>query len=158
MLFAVTVEAKGDPGGNGHHYGQTDNPGHHYGQNKHQQPAPTPAPNPAPAPGPGPATNPQPASGVSFAARLATRQAAGAETLTLPSNTVQIVPIALQPLPRFTELSQAEPVAPLRVEEWLLLLLLPALLAVWVIVFRRLALAAWRRARPRPRVATPVAA
>src|SRR5690242_1301965 len=133
VVFATaTVYAKDVPSGRagnpGNHYGEISNPGHHYGQYKHQLPvtAPSPQPQPQPQSTPGPLT--QPATG-------------GHSPSTAPAgagSSIAGVPIVLPPATHPAgNIAFANPAGedPLW---WLVLLLLPALFAVWVIVAGRM--------------------
>ena len=143
LLFPATALAR-YPDDNGHHYGQLGNPGHHYGQLKHNQ-----SPPPATVPPPGqPATRPQPlpgAPGAGNPARGATTvdQAVGAASgisempVTLPVGSVGATQIGFGNPPAGNN------------QDWLVLVLLPALIAVWLLLVARGALDATRRRRKR---------
>jgi hypothetical protein len=111
-----------------------DNHGHHYGQLKHRQ---TPPPPPAPTPLSAPATLPTTPPAANTAA------ASGATTTIIDIPSVVAAPISD---------SQAKPIklvasspTPEGGQPWLVLLLLPALLAAWLMVFTRAAINASRR-------------
>jgi len=140
LLVPISALAR-YPDDNGHHYGQLSNPGHHFGQLKHHQaPPPAPAPNPAPRPGP----KPHPVTGGSSANHSAatgtsagqpTNETAGVPDLpvTLPLQNVEAGQIDFGYPPDGNKL------------DWLLLVILPALLAIWLLIAARGALAAARR-------------
>ncbi len=140
LLVPISALAR-YPDDNGHHYGQLSNPGHHFGQLKHHQaPPPAPAPNPAPRPGP----KPHPVTGGSSANHSAatgtsagqpTNETAGVPDLpvTLPLQNVGAGQIDFGYPPDGNKL------------DWLLLVILPALLAIWLLIAARGALAAARR-------------
>lgn len=132
--------ASGRPGNPGHHYGEISNPGHHYGQLKHHK---TPAPNPTPNPTPNPVSNPTPApvhnpshstgTSVVFAGHS---QGVGDTSST--SSGVGDVPVGV-PGQTGTQNSVAGEIPANGSDlEWLLLLILPALLAIWAIVAARI--------------------
>jgi hypothetical protein len=114
----------------GHHYGQLSNPGHHYGQLKHQQ---------APAPAPAPAPHPQPETG----GTTANHPKAGG-----PATDTAGIPDLTVPLPVQTvgagqiDFSNGSSGG---AQEWWVLLILPFLLALWLLIAARGALAATRR-------------
>jgi len=140
LLVPISALAR-YPDDNGHHYGQLSNPGHHFGQLKHHQALPpAPAPNPAPRPGP----KPHPVTGGSSANHSAatgtsagqpTNETAGVPDLpvTLPLQDVGAGQIDFGYPPDGNKL------------DWLLLVILPALLAIWLLIAARGALAAPRR-------------
>lgn len=121
------------------------NNGHHYGQLKHPKVFPPPTPSPAPNPGgqPGPTVHP-----------------ALAITVKTPppiSISISVGPVAtpfeggvIEPVPGLPQLAGNE-------DDWLLLLILPSLIAVWLIaavgLARRLA-----RVGRKPMLAATVAA
>ena len=161
VLSAVTVSA--DPGpsnpGNhwgkccnpGNHYGQISNPGHHYayGRYKHLPTPPPPSSSPITNPGSHPTGNPavtpngHQGSGVGSGGPI-TR----GETSTLPD-----LPVVLpgQSLPQ-VQLT-ASPLE--NGQAWLVLLVLPLLLAVWVIVAARLTQRAFGGNRAREMATAP---
>jgi hypothetical protein len=98
----------------------SNNHGHHYGQLKHLQ---VPAPNPPPAVD----TNPAQASGPATASHPSAGESAPA-----------VQPVATIPLPVADpiEVVASNPERNLGIS-WLVLLILPALLAVWLMVFAR---------------------
>ena len=110
-----------------------DNHGHHYGQLKHHQvtspppPVPTPTPNPVvqPTPNVAPVIHTPPAGNV----------AAGPLQQTGPVSAPSDPIVSVAPV---IELNQAGDSAAGQFD-WLLLLILPALLAVWLIAFVGLA-------------------
>ena len=127
VLFPISGLAR-YPDDNGHHYGQLSNPGHHYGQLKHHQaPAPSPPPAPTPSPRPGPATV------VSLVADVIS---------SIPDLPI-VMPVQQAPSDQVSLGGSAAN----EEEDWLVLLILPALLAVWLLVFARAALTASRRPR-----------
>ena len=150
MFSAVTAFAKSDPDNpNGTHDGLFNNPGHHYGQTKHH-----PAPPPGPQPTPAPTSNPNPATGNSPAARLAGGNQGGTVHFGI-SLTIPGADLAGKSLNDAARLGQAAAWTPQSGLEWLILMILPLLLAVWVIVAARMVDNALRRVR---RVPAPVAA
>lgn len=152
---AMTVYAKdvpvpsGRPGNPGHHYGEISNPGHHYGQLKHQ---PAPVPTPAPTPAPQPSSNPVTGPVIGILTSGHTAQPAATPAAAPPSSLP--VPVSLP--------SQGRPVGDLRAGSptspdglwWLVLLVLPALMAVWMIALGRLVqrIALGRRSNTAPAV------
>lgn len=108
-----------------------NNHGHHYGQLKHQQPPPH---NPPPAPG----GNPVPASGPTVNSQLLT---GGNAPAAQPATTTNPLPVS-DPI-------EAVSAAPAKNagNSWLLLLILPALLAVWLMVVGRGAVSVARLTR-----------
>jgi hypothetical protein len=134
--MSVSAFAKENPGNHygkccnpGNHYGQLSNPGHHYGQLKHKTPPPSPNPNPNPNPNPTPqpVTNPGGGSGSTSSTYNNTSGLTdGGATSTIP------VTVTLPPQDK-TSARVAPDSLPQDALDWLLLLLLPALLAVWVI-------------------------
>lgn len=148
LVSAVSAYAKSDPDNpNGTHDGLFDNPGHHYGQLKHQ--TPTPAPSQAPTP------DPQTSSGRAPAVKTA----AGDGSKSLQAHGPSIPNLAAKaPATRFAgnlKLGRAWEAAGGGLD-WLLLLVLPLLLAVWAMVVTRMLVTALRRARalrPTPQLA-----
>jgi len=136
LLVPVSALAR-YPDDNGHHYGQLSNPGHHYGQLKHHQ-APPPAPAPNPAPKPNPVTAGSTAShsaGNGTSASHSTRETYGIPDLpvTLPVQNIGTGQIDFANAAAGNNL------------DWLLLVLLPSLLAIWLLIAARGAQAATRR-------------
>jgi len=115
-----------------------DNEGHHYGQLKHPKhppvPNPSPSPAPTPVPTPLPSTNPLHTIVPSIEAVTAPVAPGTAHS----SESVLVVP-AVSPSPirgqSRAALNQRAPQDPLW---WLVLVILPALLAIWLIVLKRL--------------------
>lgn len=108
----------------------SSNHGHHYGQLKHQQ---TPPPNPPP-----PAVNPQPLTGPTPAVHHLITSVAG------QSKADVVAPPVFLPVPVIiigSTRPKADDVS------WLVLLILPSLVAVWVMVFARAAVTMKRRMR-----------
>ena len=127
----VSVYADEKPGNPGHHYGEISNPGHHYGQLKHKD-----AQTPPPATSRPPATSSTPPGHVSSGLPSSDpAPAAGIPDLasTLPVSNV---------LPR--QATAKTPPVSRDWTSWLILLILPALVAVWLMVFARAALTAAR--------------
>jgi 4-amino-4-deoxy-L-arabinose transferase-like glycosyltransferase len=147
VLVAVSALAKDDPGnhygkyGNpGNHYGQISNPGHHYGQLRHRQtPPPSPHPNPSPVPLP------------------ITHSGPGAVTpstvyITVPGLTDGVtgspIPVTVTlPAQNDTSSRFAADSLPANALDWLILLILPALLAVWVLAAAGLTRSVTRQVR-----------
>ena len=134
----------GRPGNPGHHYGEISNPGHHYGQLKHHPaPTPNPSPNPTPNPTTHPTTNPGHHTGTPQpAVVLAGHGATSSETV---SSGVSDVTIGAPAQNQVQNSAATEIPANVWDLEWLLLLILPALLAIWVIVAARIVRSALRR-------------
>lgn len=107
----------------------SNNHGHHYGQLKHQQ---APPPNP-----PAPVGNPQTVTGPSVAVHRLIASVAG------QSRGDVVVPPVLLPVPVII----SAPQPPGDGVSWLVLLILPSLVAVWVMVFARAAIRMSRRMR-----------
>jgi hypothetical protein len=144
MTVAVYAGDDGNSDNNGHHYGKADNPGHHYGQLKHKEAPPpstqTPPPSATQTQTP-PATPPAgagPASGSSGASDPAAATNAGAADppATVPVSNLQPARVIAKSAPPTRDWVS-----------WLVLLILPALLVVWLMVFARAALTAVRRRR-----------
>lgn len=138
VLFPISGLAR-YPDDNGHHYGQLSNPGHHYGQLKHHQaPAPSPPPAPTPSPRPGPATV------VSLVADVISSipDHSSGDGSSIPDLPI-VMPVQQAPSDQVSLGGSAAN----EEEDWLVLLILPALLAVWLLVFARAALTASRRPR-----------
>ena len=126
------------PDDNGHHYGQLWNPGHHYGQLKHQQtPPPGLPPPPASIPTPHRGTN-GPATSSTHGLNTGNGQSKGDES-SLPDLPVTLPPVQT---PQVQLAGSASGGGGL---DWLLLAILPALAAVWVMVFARAAQSTLRR-------------
>ena len=140
VFSAVGVLAKDNPGNHygkennpGNHYGQLDNPGNHFGQLKHAPPPPVGEPPPQPI------TSPTPPGGTSLAALHGTAPGltdGGASSL--PD-----LPVSLPPQSH-TSGRSASPDDGL---EWLILLVLPLLLAVWAIAVARITMTATKQRR-----------
>jgi hypothetical protein len=140
----MSVSAKDPDNPNGSHDGLINNPGHHYGQLKHNQPPPTPDPQPVPAPNTQPGT--APATHGSGANTGNTVQAG--ISLSIPNLSVTAAQ-GLHPAVRLGRAASWEPQGGL---DGLILLVLPLLLAVWIIVAGRMvdnAMRGGRRARAR---------
>jgi hypothetical protein len=144
LLSPASVYAKENPGHHygqednpGNHYGQLNNPGHHYGQLKHQTPSPAPAPQPVSQPA-SPAI--APAAAVISAAVPGLDAGAGSPAITA-------APINLPTPVKTSDRLASQDVVPAGGLDWMILLILPALLAIWTIVVARMALTAARRRR-----------
>ena len=140
LLTAASVYADEKPGNPGHHYGEISNPGHHYGQLKHTLvgPPPTQAPPPTTTTqpqAPPPATHP---AGTGHTGAADPTAGTNPDSADLPAT---VPNSALQPV---QVIAKTAPVSNDWVS-WLILLILPALLVVWVIVFARATLTAVRR-------------
>lgn len=109
----------------------SNNHGHHYGQLKHQQ---APPPNPPP-----PIINPQTVTGPSVAVHHLIASVAG------QSRAGVVAPPVLLPVPVIISVSAPRPAGD--GVSWLVLLILPSLVAVWVMVFARAAVRMSRRMR-----------
>jgi hypothetical protein len=140
VFSAVGVLAKDNPGNHygrennpGNHYGQLDNPGNHFGQLKHAPPPPVAAPPPQPVTN---ATAPGGTPLVVVQASVPGLTDGGASSL--PD-----LPVSLPPQSH-TSGRSASPGDGL---EWLILLVLPSLLAVWAIAVARIAMTATKRRR-----------
>lgn len=177
-LFSTSAVLAKDPDNpNGSHDGLYHNPGHHDGQLKHQPGAPPPNPGPAPNPAPNPQANPPPGStGQGATGHGATGQgapAAGAggpataslvdfnAGLTVTEGVSGLPSRMLRAIANLTFGAQSssanarlqQVVAPGPADpQWPLLLVLPLLLAIWLLLFARGALAMVRRrsAAPHP--------
>ena len=143
LLAMVNVYADEKPGNPGHHYGEISNPGHHYGQLKHKETPPpttqTPPPITTQPQTPPPATHPAGASDASRssgAADPATTNSAGSADppATVSVNTLQPAHVDAKTAPVSHDWVS-----------WLILLILPALLVAWMVVFARATLTAVRR-------------
>jgi hypothetical protein len=162
VLSAVTVSA--DPGPNnpgnhwgkccnpGNHYGQISNPGHHYayGRYKHLPVPPPPSPGPITNPGSHPNGNPA----VTLKGAQGNVVGSGGPLTAGETSTLPELPVVLP--------GQSSPQAQLAAsavggggQAWMLLLILPLLLAVWVIVAARLVQRALRGTRAREMAAAP---
>ncbi|HEX2646761.1 MAG TPA: hypothetical protein VHO95_06010 [Candidatus Dormibacteraeota bacterium] len=111
-----------------------DNEGHHYGQIKHPKhpPVPTPTPAPTPAPVPLPSTNPVHPTAPSTNPVVAPAGTAHS------SKTAVHVPVAgLSPIHAQSRAGSKQP-APQDPLWWLVLVILPALMAIWLIALKRL--------------------
>lgn len=142
VLAAVTALAR-YPYDNGNHYGQLWNPGHHYGQLKHAQnpPVPTPAPTPTPTPNRGT----QPAGGGSPAVVPGAHKQGAGGTDAGTTSGVPDLPVTLPAGGPSDEVSFTDTSAPSGPLDWLLLLLVPALAALWVLSGARTAQRASQR-------------
>lgn len=146
LLLSPAVYAKDVPSGRdgnpGNHYGEISNPGHHYGQLKHQ-PVPTPVPTPAPSPNPLPTPKPvtHPATGGTHTGTQTGSHGVGAPSpgAVRGDTPSQIdAPVVFPPVTR-----PSDNIAVANQDRgddlwWLVLLILPALMAVWLIVAGRL--------------------
>jgi len=140
----MSVSAKDPDNPNGSHDGLINNPGHHYGQLKHNQPPPTPDPQPAPAPNPQPGTAP----GTHGSGANAGNTVLTGLSLSIPGFSAT----AAQGLHTAVRLGRAASWEPQGGLDWLILLVLPLLLAVWLIVAARMvdnAMRGTRRSRAR---------
>jgi len=164
VASAVTVSANPGPSNPGHHYGQLDNPGNHYGQidnpgnhygrygnpghhyGWYKHPSPPPVATPPPVTIPPPVTHPGQSNGGGSSVTVNGDASQGGD----PAFGFPIPPVTLpvEQTPQVV-LTGAAPEDPL---DWLLLIVLPALLAVWAIVARRLVLSVRRRRNPAPQV------
>ena len=139
MTSVMSVFAKDPDNPNGSHDGLLNNPGHHYGQLKHNQPPPTPDPLPAPAPDPQQGTAPgTQGSGANTGSTVHT-----GISLSIPYLSVT----AAQGLHTTVRLGRAASWEPQGGLDWLILLVLPLLLAVWIIVAARIVNTALRAGR-----------
>lgn len=140
LFSAIAVYAKSDPDNpNGSHDGLLNNPGHHYGQLKHQSPPATPPPVATPLQIPV-------APLLSNALHPATASQPSAVTGPQLSPRIPHLRLTFRILPaeEFTLADQQPAIDGLW---WLLLLILPLLLAIWVLVATRLAATGVRRLR-----------
>ena len=146
VFSAAGAVAKENPGNHfgkennpGHHYGQLDNPGNHFGQLKHAPPPPVAAPPPAVA---APPTQPVTNSTAPGHKPLVVDPASvpgltdGGGASSLPD-----LPVSLPPQSH----TSARSASPGDGFEWLILLVLPLLLAVWAMVVARIAMTATNR-------------
>ena len=140
----MSVSAKDPDNPNGSHDGLINNPGHHYGQLKHIQPPPAPDPQPAPAPDAQPGTAPGThGSGATTGNTVHTGISLSISDFSVPAGQ------GLHSAVRLDRAASWEAEGGL---DWLILLVLPLLLAVWIIVAARMvdhAMRAGRGARAR---------
>jgi hypothetical protein len=123
----------------GNHYGQISNPGHHYayGRYKHQTPPPvTPPTVTPPTPNGHQGHNPSGSNGT----QVASSNVGAGESSGLPDLPVVLPPVQGGPADQ-VKFVTADPDNPY---EWLVLAILPALLAIWLLVAARAALNAAR--------------
>ena len=142
VLTPVTALAR-SPDDNGNHYGQLYVMGHHYGQLKHQQQPPPPAPTPPPATTPTPHHGSGGATSTSTLALHTGTGPASGDQSSMPDLPVTL-PMPGAETPQ-VELAGSTPSG--GGLDWLLLLVLPALAAVWVMVFARASEKARRRTK-----------
>ena len=142
VLTPVTALAR-YPDDNGNHYGQLYVMGHHYGQLKHQQTPPPPAPTPAPSPRPHHPSTSGPSGTSTEVMHTGSGQSSGEES-SIPDLPVTL-PMPEVPAPQVQLVGSTPAGGDL---DWLLLVILPALAAVWVIAFARTAEKARRRRAP----------
>ena len=145
LLTVVNVYATDKPGNPGNHFGEIANPGHHYGQLKH-----LPTASPSPTPTPAPTSTPPAPTGQPPASAPSGTKSGG--TSTDPSGAVSTVDAAVPAtLPvsnrQSTTAGIKDPSGHPDGLSWLILLILPALLAVWLMVFARAAKSAARLSR-----------
>jgi hypothetical protein len=143
-MSAYAREAPDNPGNHygqisnpGNHYGRLNNPGHHYGQLRHQ---PTPPPPATPAPSPTPA----PVVGGTSAAQPQLNGPGVVVPTTPAASSLPDLRVALPVHEAQVQLAEA---SPRNEEQWLVLLILPLLTAVWLMIFARAALTTSRRRR-----------
>jgi len=130
-MSAVPVFADANPNNHGHHYGQLKHPKHPPVATPTPTAASNPAATPLPTNSPGIVTSPGPGAGAGAAAK--------AVTSPKPDIKTPLAPVAFRtPVPN-------DP------WWWLLLAILPTLVAVWLIVFRRIVLGAPGRLRSNPK-------
>jgi hypothetical protein len=133
-----------------------DNNGHHYGQLKqhHKQPPPNPGPNPAPSPPP--AVQPPTSGGGGGSTGTTTGGGSTGTTTGGGSSETRLPTLELSGLAkvRFVTHLRTGDVKFSKVgtsvdaqEEWLALLILPMLIAIWLLLLARGLLAAARRRR-----------
>ncbi len=140
LLVPTSVLAR-YPYDNGHHYGQLSNPGHHYGQLKHHKTPPVTPPSPGPKPKP----NPGPVGTLAHHNLGSGAQPTTGESSWIPDFSLLLpAPTALSDQVQFGDWARGSD------QDWLLLVILPALLAVWLWVFARAARSASRRRRQSP--------
>ena len=145
LLVSAGSAVAYNPDNNGHHYGWFNSNGHHYGLLKHHLlPPPIPAPAPVPAPAPKPKPHPQPhgSSGGTTVLNTGFGQP-GEDVSSIPELPVVLPPVSEGPAPQ-VQIVAATPDDGLG---WPVLVILPALLAIWLLVFARAALTAARRRR-----------
>lgn len=139
------------PDDNGHHYGQISNPGnhYHYGWLKNGKqvppvvtppPAPTPPPHPGPYPQPGPHPQSHPATGSQGADTPVVDS--GGESSGIPDLPI-VLPAGIGPDGQI-QLGDGATAGAL---DWLILLILPGLAAIWLLVLARAVLEAAKRRR-----------
>jgi len=148
LLASATAYAKENPGNRygkdnnpGNHYGQLSNPGHHYGQLKHQQ-IPAPSPSPASNPSSNPASHPSSNGSTTTIVVADSPGLSAGDNITLPDFPINLP--AQQQTSSRSILFDSPSANPL---DWLLLLILPALLAIWLMTFTRIAVRVSRRRR-----------
>jgi hypothetical protein len=142
LLLSVSAFAGDNPG---HHYGKYGNPGHHYGQLKHKTPPPTQNPTSDPATG-----HSSGAGGSS--------NGGGLTNTSLVDVKITVIVPALPALLRAQGGSVDSGLAPGGGLDWLILVILPALMAVWLVAFTRLArVLGGRRSRVPVRAPVPTA-
>ena len=131
-----------------------NNEGHHYGQLKHPKQVPSPNPIPTPVPTPAPVSSPAPVTGPTPAVA---HQGSG---ISNPVSSAALPAAAPAPVPAAAPESRANaPVAPAPRDPmwWLVLVILPALLAIGLIALRGLVAVAARKLAVQPAVPTKVA-
>jgi len=135
IVSAIPVYADANP----------NNHGHHYGQLKHPKNPPVPIPSPNPAPTPAPHSQP---------ANVPVSQGADpAPGSSLLSPAGSLVPVIKAPAAKTPSAFRAAVPDPLW---WLLITILPLLVAAWLIAIRRVVLGAALRFRPASQL--PIAA
>lgn len=129
-----------NPHNNGNHYGWYSSNGRHLGLIK-QGLLPAPAPVPLPVPRPNP--NGHPSSGGSTTSHTGSGLVVdwGPLVPELPAVVMPEVPEVSAPPVALVNAGRGNPL------EWMVLMILPALAAVWLLVFARAALSAARRRR-----------
>jgi len=167
VASAVTVSANPGPSNPGHHYGQLDNPGSHYGQidnpgnhygrygnpghhyGWYKHPSPPPVATPPTVTIPPPVTDPGQSNGGGSSVTVINSRGHvnqdGDSDFGFPIPPVTL-PVEQTPQVVLTDAAPEDPLG------WLLLIVLPALLAVWAIVARRMVLSVRRRRNPAPQV------
>jgi hypothetical protein len=142
VLVPVTALAR-YPDDNGHHYGQLYVMGHHYGQLKHQQ-APPPAPVPPPVHG-------KPGGSPSGGGDHGPAVGGGGSSTGGDESSIPEVPVML-PLPggNTPQVDLVDSSPGRGGFEWLLLLILPLLAAVWLTAMARFADKASKRRSSAP--------
>jgi len=113
-----------------------DNEGHHYGQLKHPKHPPVPAPSPAPAPVPTPLPSGNPVHTVVPTVEPVTAAVARG----IAHSSLQVPDVKLNPAPSQAGQARAASSRPVPQDPlwWLVLVILPALLAIWLIALKRL--------------------